>query len=56
METILLRYPRIVAGEGPYASVAEAMGRAARDVDNVYRRYGEQVARWLAPGREPAPR
>ena len=56
METVLLRYPQIAAGEGPYASVAEALSRAARDVDNVYRRYGEQVARWLAARQEPAPR
>ncbi|MCY3737080.1 MAG: extracellular solute-binding protein [Gemmatimonadaceae bacterium] len=56
VETVLLRYPQIAAGEGPYASVAEALARAARDVDSVYRRYGEQVARWLAARQEPAPR
>jgi len=48
IETILLRYPDIVAGKGPYASVAAALAQAERNVDNVYRRYNQQVALWLA--------
>ena len=48
VESLLLRYPDIVEGNGPYASVQEALGIAAANVDNVYRRYNAQVQRWLA--------
>ena len=47
VETVLLHYPEIVAGDGPYPSVAAALQTAARNVDNVYRRYNKQVASWL---------
>lgn len=46
VETVLLRYPEIEAGEGPYPSVEVALREAADYVDNVYRRYNQQVARW----------
>ncbi|NKB69379.1 MAG: extracellular solute-binding protein [Candidatus Latescibacteria bacterium] len=52
IETVLLRYPDIVAGEGPYASVEAALKVAAGQVDNVYRRYNRQVAQWLAQREE----
>jgi len=48
IETILLRYPEIEAGRGPYASVEDALGRAAQSVDSVFRRYNRQVASWAA--------
>jgi ABC-type glycerol-3-phosphate transport system substrate-binding protein len=48
VESVLLHYPEIIAGDGPYPSVASAMGKAAANVDNVYRRYNEQVSNWLA--------
>src|SRR5262249_4417086 len=38
-ETILLRYPDIAAGRGPYPSVAAGLQDAARKVDRVYARY-----------------
>jgi ABC-type glycerol-3-phosphate transport system substrate-binding protein len=47
VESVLLHYPEIVAGTGPYPSVAAAMQTAATNVDNVYRRYNEQVENWL---------
>ncbi|MFH1572070.1 MAG: hypothetical protein ABIL09_29030, partial [Gemmatimonadota bacterium] len=50
-ETILLHYPEILAGNGPYPSVEEALARAAANVDNVYRRYNQQAARWEASRR-----
>ncbi len=46
-ETLLLRYPDIAAGNGPYPSVQAALEEAARNVDQVYRRYHEQAGRWL---------
>jgi len=48
IETILLRYPDIVSGQGPYPSVEVALREAARYVNNVYRRYNQQVERWMA--------
>ena len=48
VETLLLRYPEIEAGEGPYPSVEAALREAADHVDNVYRRYNQQVAHWAA--------
>jgi ABC-type glycerol-3-phosphate transport system substrate-binding protein len=48
VESVLLRYPEIVDGNGPYPSVEAALQTAAANVDNVYRRYNEQVERWLA--------
>ena len=50
IETILLRYPEIEEGGGPYASVEEALGEAARNVDSVFRRYNQQVAAWAGAG------
>lgn len=47
-ETLLLRYPEIVAGQGPYPSVAAALAEAAHNVDQVYARYHQQAQRWLA--------
>ena len=46
VETLLLNYPQIEAGEGAYPSVEAALSTAAAHVDNVYRRYNAQVARW----------
>ena len=48
IETVLLRYPDIVAGRGPYPSVAAALGEAAHHVDQVFQRYNDQVQRWAA--------
>ena len=48
VESVLLHYPEILEGRGPYPSVAAAMRTAADNVDNVYRRYNEQVDNWLA--------
>lgn len=45
-ETILLRYPGIAAGRGPYPSVAAGLADAARKVDRVYARYNAQVKTW----------
>jgi multiple sugar transport system substrate-binding protein len=47
IETILLRYPDIIIGQGPYPSVEAALHEAARYVNNVYRRYHQQVERWM---------
>ncbi len=46
IETILLRYPSLVAGEGPYKSVQAALDVAADHVNNVYDRYNRQVRAW----------
>lgn len=46
-ETLLLRYPEIAAGQGPYPSVAVALAEAAQNVDQVYARYHQQAQRWL---------
>lgn len=51
VETLLLNYPAIEAGEGAYPSVEVALETAARHVDNVYRRYNRQVALWIAAQR-----
>ncbi len=48
VESLLLHYPEIIDGQGPYPSVEVAMKTAAANVDNVYRRYNEQVESWLA--------
>lgn len=50
-ESVLLHYPDIVAGHGPHASVEAALQLAARNVDNVYARYNEQVNRWMTQRR-----
>lgn len=47
-ETLLLRYPEIIAGQGPYPSVAAALEEAAHNVDQVYARYHQQARAWLA--------
>jgi ABC-type glycerol-3-phosphate transport system substrate-binding protein len=49
-ETILLRYPEIEAGRGPYPSVAEGLRTAAARVDRVYERYNRQVSYWAEAG------
>ena len=48
IETLLLRFPEIEAGTGPHASVSAALKEAERNANGVFRRYNEQVARWLA--------
>lgn len=55
IETILLSYPDIAAGRGPFASVSDALDQAAANVTGVYRRYNEQVAKWLAARAETKP-
>ncbi|MBT7864033.1 MAG: extracellular solute-binding protein [Gemmatimonadetes bacterium] len=50
-ESVLLHYPEIIAGEGPYPSIEAALQLAARNVDNVYARYNQQVARWMTERR-----
>lgn len=45
-ETLLLRYPDIEAGHGPYPSVRAGLQAAAAAVDRVYRRYNAQVSEW----------
>ena len=54
-ETLLLRYPEIAAGRGPYPSVSAAMQTAAAAADRVYRRYNVQVAQWHIPSQEGDP-
>ena len=49
-EAILLRYPDICAGTGPFPSVEDAMTLAAANVDSVYRRYNRQAESWETPG------
>ena len=65
LETLLLRFPAIEAGSGPYASVDEALSLAAANVDRVFDRYNRQVARWISAraarsdpdaGPQPGPR
>jgi hypothetical protein len=46
IETILLQYPDMVNGQGPYPSVEAAMHEAARNVNKVYDRYNRQVKQW----------
>lgn len=50
-ESILLRYPEIEKGRGPYPSVRSGLEAAARAVDRVYARYNDQVAYWRASGK-----
>ncbi len=47
LETVLLRYLDIIAGEGPYPSVEAALNEAALHVDQVFRRHNTQVERWV---------
>jgi multiple sugar transport system substrate-binding protein len=47
IETLLLRFPGVEAGKGPYPSVEAALQEAERNANGVFRRYNEQVARWL---------
>jgi ABC-type glycerol-3-phosphate transport system substrate-binding protein len=47
-ETVLLRYPDIQAGRGPYSSAAAGLTSASAAVNRVYDRYNEQVAFWHA--------
>ncbi|HZP81400.1 MAG TPA: hypothetical protein VFB21_07170, partial [Chthonomonadaceae bacterium] len=54
-ETLLLRYPEIAAGRGPYPSVQAALQTAAAAADRVYRRYNAQVAQWQAAAFSPSP-
>ena len=46
IETLLLRFPEIQAGRGPYAGIEEALRVAERNVNGVFDRYNEQVTRW----------
>jgi hypothetical protein len=50
-ETILLRYPEIEKGQGPYPSVRAGLQDAAGAVNQVYARYNEQVTYWRASGK-----
>jgi ABC-type glycerol-3-phosphate transport system substrate-binding protein len=50
IETLLLRFPEIQAGRGPYAGIEEALRVAERSVNGVFDRYNEQVARWRQRG------
>jgi ABC-type glycerol-3-phosphate transport system substrate-binding protein len=45
-ETLLLRYPEIKAGRGPFPSVKVGLETAATAVNRVYDRYNAQVAVW----------
>jgi ABC-type glycerol-3-phosphate transport system substrate-binding protein len=45
-ESLLLRYPDIQAGRGPYPSVRDALRQAAAQVDRLYDRYNRQAAEW----------
>lgn len=45
-ESLLLRYPEIKAGRGPYPRVQAALDQAAAAVNRVYARYNSQVANW----------
>mgnify|MGYP001167616858 FL=1 len=47
IETVLLRYPDIIAGKGPYPSVKAALSEAAHHVDQVFQRYNQQVEQWF---------
>src|SRR5262249_17877910 len=58
-ETLMLRYPEIEAGKGPYPSVEAGLQDAAARVTRVYDRYNAQVAYWhrgrhVASGAEPS--
>jgi multiple sugar transport system substrate-binding protein len=46
IETLLLRYPDIEAGRGPYTSVEAAIKLAAANANRVFDRYNRQVAQW----------
>src|SRR5207248_10395696 len=48
-ETLMLRYPEIEAGKGPYPAVAAGRQDAAARVTRVYTRYNGQVAYWRRP-------
>jgi len=50
IETLLLRYPEIIAGNGPHPSVEAALKEAERNVNGVFKRYNAQVARWRQLG------
>jgi ABC-type glycerol-3-phosphate transport system substrate-binding protein len=45
-ETLMLRYPEIAAGRGPYPSIEAGLKDAAARVTRVYDRYNAQVAYW----------
>ena len=45
-ETMLRRYPEIVAGRGPYGSVEDALEDAADKVNRIYDRYNRQIVTW----------
>ena len=47
IESVLLNFPAIEAGQGPYASVTAALTEAERNANGVFKRYNEQVSRWL---------
>ena len=49
-ESILLRYPEIERGVGPYPSVRAGLQAAADGADRVYDRYNAQVAYWRQNG------
>jgi ABC-type glycerol-3-phosphate transport system substrate-binding protein len=47
IETLLLNFPEIEAGQGPHPSVQAALQEAERNANGVFKRYNEQVSRWL---------
>jgi len=48
IETLLLRYPDIMEGNGPYPSVEAALKQAAYHANRVFDRYNIQVKQWTA--------
>jgi len=54
-ETLLLHYPEIIAGNGPYPSIEAGLKEAARNVEMVYKRYNDQVAGWDANRQDATP-
>lgn len=54
-ETLLLRYPDIEKGRGPYPSVRAGLQVAADAVNRVYQRYNAKVAYWRKTGQGPPP-
>ena len=46
IETLLLRFPQIEAGDGPHPSVEAALKEAEANVNGVFDRYNEHVRRW----------
>jgi ABC-type glycerol-3-phosphate transport system substrate-binding protein len=54
-ETLLLQYPKIERGQGPYPSVEAGLRDAAAAVDRVYGRYNAAVEYWNSHKRAALP-